>query len=37
MWMMIVERERATVWDVAGVALCVNGTLVIYFGNRVPA
>jgi len=33
-WLMLVERARPDVWDLAGSGLCVAGTLVILLAPR---
>ena len=33
-WMALVERIRPDVWDIAGTALCVAGSLVILLPGR---
>lgn len=34
LWLVLVDKERLSVADVVGVALCLAGTMVIYLGNR---
>lgn len=33
-WLVLLDGARPTRWDLAGVALCVAGTLVILLGTR---
>lgn len=36
-WLLVSERVRPTVFDVAGTGLCLAGTLLIMLGNRGAA
>jgi small multidrug resistance family-3 protein len=33
-WMVAVDRHRPDTWDVAGVAICLAGAMVVLFGPR---
>lgn len=33
LWLIVVDGARPTAWDLAGVALCLGGTLVILAGS----